>query len=200
MKKVFFVLCGIYALAAITFLVIFGCTGKDKEPIINTDIDNYLQTDNHVSNFLIFPNIHENKGEVEEYFLKKFPPPDFGYDYEIFLKIKYTDSFFEEEIERLNSIVSEWSGKGTVTDDNCLLFNCFTIVSIYYAGGSNEFEYASIDFEKKEIAYVYIKNVFYNELTIDLKYLPKYYTSEDSLYRSYDYNMDAIGSDNWIED
>lgn len=172
-----------------------------KEPIIETSLNKYLQTDNNVSRFLIFPDIDITKGKVKEYYLKKFPPAFLGYDYEIFLRINYTEQFFNEEIERLSMVVSDWSGKETAKDENCVLFNSVTIVSTYWiADESNEFEYASINFEQKEIVYVYIKNLAYNELSIDSIYLPKFYTKKDSQYESYRYRMDTICDDNWIED
>ncbi len=168
-----------------------------KEPIKKTGLDKYLQVGVENSKLLIFPDLTNSKGIVEDcYSYTQDQLVD--YSYEIFLKVKYEESDFQQEKERIKNLVyiSEFLGieKGVEVDEDCVLFNYPTYVATYWS--DIHFEYVSFDFENSEIIYVYIEAVGFEDLTIPHKYLPKELTM--GFENDYCHDMYAFCGEKWF--
>ncbi len=118
--------------------------------------------------FAIFP-ILENKNIIEMKFVQT------NQSMQIYLLAKYDEKEFQEEKIRLynpDDINYVWP---RYSEDK---FNYTTIITIYK---KNVFEYACLNDDKNEIAYIYFENVKYNEVCFEEKYLPiefRYYYNE----------------------
>ena len=170
-----------------------------KEPIKKTGLDKYLQVGVENSKLLIFPDLTNSKGIVEDcYSYTQDQLVD--YSYEIFLKVKYEESDFQQEKERIKNLVyiSEFLGieKGVEVDEDCVLFNYPTYVATYWS--DIHFEYVSFDFEKNEIIYVFTDSPTYAKEVIDNKYLPKEVVLGEDW--GYHHDMYAVCSEKWIGD
>ena len=62
-----------------------------------------------------------------------------------------------------------------------------------------EYEYASVDFEAKEITFIYICGMSLERTIIDHTKLPKIYFSDDPVLREYHANITSVSSDAWID-
>ena len=92
-------------------------------------------------------------------------------------KTKITNEIFNREVKALKEVKCKYSVEmyDNFNDDK---FYYATIITIYK---KNVFEYACLNDEKNEIAYIYIQNVKYNEVCFEKKYLPvefRYYYNE----------------------
>ena len=101
-----------------------------------------------------------------------------------FLKIKYTKSDFDVEINRLNKY--SLNNQFLDYDKNCNLFNYPTYICNYWSG--KEYQYVCIDNENRTIAYVYVYQSSIEDILFDTKYLPKNFVinrdskTKDNLY------------------
>ena len=103
--------------------------------------------------------------ETEEFFCRYDEQLPLGEGVQIFLRVKYDDTNYENEINRLKEIAS------SEYDD---FFEYSSFVSCF--GEEYSFyEYALSDGEQKEIVYVYINGLPKSEIEIDGKYLPSNY-------------------------
>lgn len=178
-------------------LLLSSCIKKPKK---DTDFKNYLNIDAscYYPQPLVFPDISKNKGKIQDYWSWEYDHI-VAYAYEIVLKIKYEESDFLEEIDRLSSLKC---GKGDnakpiMKDKDCILFEYYTYVAIYKEK-CDDLEYASIDFKNNEIIYVRIESLSFEELTLDINYLPKAYTT--GTFLDYHYDMYSYCTDKWFNE
>ena len=118
--------------------------------------------------FAIFP-VLENENIIEKKFVQT------NQSMQIYLLAKYDEKEFQEEKMRLYNPSDGNHAWPIYNDDK---FYYATIITIYK---KNVFEYACLNDEKNEIAYIYIQNVKYNEVCFEKKYLPvefRYYYNE----------------------
>ena len=202
MKKVFktiFVVVG----AFYTFVIVFGVLAIYLIGFVFsikiTDPNKYLQTDGKFSEFILFPKSLEGYDVVAYHY----------YDYqlkdgrELSLTVRFDEVSFERELTRLDSVTYTFARidkapKSVKKDEDSILFNQYTYVSIYnheYA----EYEYASVDFEAKEITFIYICGMSLERTIIDHTKLPKIYFSDDPVLREYHANITSVSSDAWID-
>ncbi len=180
-------------------LIIIILLSTSCNPIVITDLNTYLENVGDESLFVYFPECPDRKGFVEKCYRREFGK----FCFEIFLKVKYNEKEFLEEIDRLENLVyvdeSRGIEKGMVKDKNSVLFNTFTYVSLYVPI-AHEFGYASIYYESKEIVYVNIYQMDTKNINIEKKYLPKFFNNEDSFYAEYSYAMDCNHPTLWLDE
>ena len=180
----------------IIILLSISCTNN---PIVITDLNTYLENVGSRSYFVFFPECPDRKGFVEKCYRREFSK----FCFEVFLKVKYNEKEFLEEIDRLENLVyvdeSRGIEKGMVKDKNSVLFNTFTYVS-RYTPIAEDFGYASIYYESKEIVYVHINQLSIKNISIEKKYLPKIFNNEDSFYAEYSYSMYSDYTTRWLDE
>lgn len=157
-----------FLLALITAFTFASCGYMTASTTYYKDIEDYNSvwelagvTESEAS---VFPE--SVKGlETEEFFCRYDEQLPLGEGVQIFLRVKYDDSNYENEINRLKEIAS------SDYDD---FFEYSSFVSCF--GEEYSFyEYALSDGEQKEIVYVYINGLPKSEIEIDGKYLPSNY-------------------------
>lgn len=119
---------------------------------------------------LIFPtalncNYVSYYSYLEEYY---YDLDSIKYRAEIYLEAKFeNDTYFKEEIDRLNNI--EICNKKLVFVDD--LFYCDSYISIY--NDDSEYEYCLVNEKDKIIHYIYLNEVGINNFVFDDLFIPK---------------------------
>jgi len=140
---------------------------------VNGEYIDYLNTVSAKGKYYSFPRTMVNAKTVNDYYISSKN----GDDFSAFFDVSYDDEGFENEIARLNNLtirsVSQESDaiqyKKMMYIDDGLLFQFPTYIALY---DESKFEYVCIDYDNNRCVYVYIGNLFINELKLDKKYLP----------------------------
>ena len=167
-------------------------------PIKETNLNKYLQTDGNISEFVMFPNLQENKGNILEYY---YCNNGLKSGDELVLKVKYQEIDFENEVLRISNCktVSNIVGtKEVVKDADNILFNSLTFVAVYEPERHN-YEYAIVDFGEREIVYVVLYKISIEYINLDSMYLPKAYFDEKIKGFDYKYSVYQLAEyDKWF--
>lgn len=178
----------IFAIFFVAFLSLAGFLAGIPTHIEINDMDRYLETDGHLSNFCIFPVKDEITGEVIEYHYRAERNVwDGWFEDEVYLEVVYSEENFAAEIERFKSIVfeAETTEPLYIIEDDAYLFNYTTYISVYNFRG--RYEYACVDPTDFRIVYITLDWVPAERITFDNKYLPKtYYENEGA----FEYDID----------
>ncbi|MBQ9716093.1 MAG: hypothetical protein IJV77_06775 [Clostridia bacterium] len=187
---------------AVFFIIaVFICIGiflyLGLVPLKIENTNKYLKTDGFQSDFVAFP-ISINNLNVQEYHYYDYHLRD---GVELILTVQYTDQEFNKELNRLDSIqytrTIDGLTKSVAKDEQKQLFNYFTYVFTY----DTEFilyEYVCVDFDKKQITYVFLDCLSLDFVTIDYNYLPKKYVDNNEFYDRYLFNIYSDKEDLWL--
>ncbi|MBR7141161.1 MAG: hypothetical protein IKD03_03370, partial [Clostridia bacterium] len=182
---------------ATLFLSIIALFIWAQIPLKVDDKSKYLETDGFKSDFVSFPKTIENY-HIQNYHYYDYKLVD---GCEIILTIAYDNATFDKELDRLNStkyvFKHFYETKSVVMDENKYLFNYFTYVSTYNPN-ENIYEYACVDFNKKEIVFILLDQISLKHISIDNKYLPKILINNESVYQNYYYDIYSTREDYWI--
>lgn len=149
-------------------------------PLKINNIKRYLKTDGFESTFIIFPQDLSNNDVI------KYEYIDYHGSCTIVLIVRYEDAKFNDELQRISLITN--NEKKIIYDMN-ELFTYPTYYSMY--SYEQKFEYASINYERNEIVYIYFDNVTPPKINFDLEYLPKEFQtfSDEILESDYQYSI-----------
>ena len=106
---------------------------------------------------------------------------------EVTLIVEYSETSFNMEIERLETLKNDMNGKGVVKDSNCQLFNYPTYVTTYIP--QKKYEYACVNYELLTITYIYIECMSKGKTSISHNLLPKIYLSDEEIFNQYCYDV-----------
>ena len=122
------------------------------------------QDDNSLS---VFPGSVDDM-EVEAFLCRYDEQLPLGEGFQVFLRIKYDNEVFENELQRL---------KNEFTSDLNDSFQDLAYTAYVKCLGEaySYYEYALVDETKKEITYVYLESLPKDEIEMDHKYLPNDY-------------------------
>ena len=165
----------------ISLIFIFSinlCSCADREIII-TNIKEYgniwsLSERRADEKNLLFPeSVLEN--ECEDFICKHTTYGLVGTGWQVFLKIKYDETVFSEEITRLKNLCEKSPVKGESD-----YFEKSAYASVFNSNGC--YEYAVINEADKTICYIYLQLIDKKNLIIDEEYIPKGYELEMNSY------------------
>ncbi len=172
MKKVFTII-GLVILVLVTITITIGFLFVDsfslKEEYI-TDIAKYreFEDDDHMcGDQYIFPkNIPDSAEEISYKYYKSTIYYD-QYTYQIYLEYKLNEVDYNEEFNRISSMVIK-------KDNESFIYPAYVSLS----GGQNLHEYVLFDKDNKRVIYVFTERTYKEEVKFDKEYLPVYYPGE----------------------
>lgn len=160
------------------------------------DAMSYFFEHNHM---IVFPPTLENAQEVVEFHYYEYEHKGRKKAFEFYLSVIFDEENFEKEINRLKSLFAgngNSYGKVPIYFDT-KHFNYPAYLTIYnkkpytYENKiyeQHKFEYALVDYECKNVIYVSLDHVLYEDVSFDKKYLPKDYSNkqDDFYFEMYD--------------
>lgn len=117
-----------------------------------------------------------DKRDIKEFYCGYEETLPVGESFQIYLSVAFEDNEFAEEIGRL-------SDEFETLDDE---FEIKTYVSVF--GWNDCYEYAAVDEQKKEITYIYLQYIDYENIRFDKSLLPKDYAERETAH-SMSYNI-----------
>ncbi len=176
----------VFVLTSAMLFNICGCARNYEGAIYyHRVMDYFFKYDQRV----IFPPTLDNVQEVVEFHEYLYDREYLGSEY--YLSAIYDEENFEIELNRLASLSSRGRYDPIPVFVDTIHFNYPAFLTRYRNPYTHEnekykhraFEYALIDYEKRNVIYVYLYDVLYEDVSFDKKYLPKDYLSkEDDFY------------------
>ena len=163
----------IYSFFAFLILIfcVTSCSDARQETVIS-DIGDYnnvwtMPERRADETNVLFPS-SVNKEHCLSFFCKHTTYRLVGTGWQVSLEIKYDDSAYLSEIDRLNSLCTESPICGTSEH-----FDCHVYATVWNWNGC--FEYAVVDENEKTVCYVYLQLIEKSDLEIAQKHIPKGY-------------------------
>lgn len=177
-----------YVLILISFILtlnLSSCSNVYEETIISNieEYDNIWTLPERRADEIsvLFPN-NVNEEQCVTFICKHTTYQLLGTGWQVLLEIKYDDSLYFSEIDRLNNLCTDSPicGYSEYYDNPAY-------ATVWNWNGC--FEYAVIDENKKTIYYIYLQLIEKKDLTIDQNYVPKGYEmqiSNSEIYSVYE--------------
>ena len=170
----------------ISFVLVLSLTScRDAyEEMIITDIEEYddiwkLSERRVDETSLLFPKCI-NEGQYIAFICKHTTYQLIGTGWQVLLEIRYDDSMFFSEVDRLNNLCID-----SLVCGYSKYFDNLAYAAVW--NWNSCFEYALIDEKEKSICYIYLQLIEKDDLIIDKRYVPKEY--EMQLNNSKDYSV-----------
>ncbi len=127
--------------------------------------------------------VHDiDKRDIKEFYCGYEETLPVGENFQIYLTVAFKDSEFNDEIKRLS-------------DEFEVLQDEFEIKAYVSAFSWNDcYEYAAVDEQKKEITYIYLQYIDYEDIRFDKSLLPKEYAERETAHdMSYNFYISNVG-------
>ena len=168
MKKVFAII-GLVILVLVTITITIGFLFVDSFSLkeeYTTDIAKYREFKNYehmCGDQYIFPkNIPDSAEEISyKCYSNSY------YAHQIYLEYKLNESDYNEEFNRISSMVIK-------KDNESFIYPAYVSLS----GGQNLHEYVLFDKDNKKVIYVFTEKTYKEEVKFNNDYLPVYYPGE----------------------
>lgn len=176
-----------YVLILISFILILSlssCSDVYEETIIS-DIEEYdniwTLPERRASEIsALFPN-NVNEEQCVTFICKHTTYQLVGTGWQVLLEIRYDESLYFSEIERINNLCTDSPICGSSE-----YFDNQAYATVWNWNGC--FEYAVVDEQEKTVCYIYLQLIQKDNLNLDEKYIPKGYEmqlSDSESYRKY---------------
>ena len=146
----------------------------------SNNLKHYLKTDGFKSHLIAFPKEIYNDNVITYAYI------DDGISCEIILIMRFDEDQLNEEVLRISDLSYK---NNKIKYDNNDFFVLPTYIMQYSC--SRKFEYASIDYDNNEVAYIFFENITLDTTNIDNKYIPKEFLSftDEVLISQYTYSI-----------
>ena len=173
-----------YVLILISFVLTLGLSSCSDiyEEIIISDIEEYdniwtLPERRVGETSVMFPN-NVNEEQCVTFICKHTTYQLLGTGWQLLLEIRYDDSLYFSEIDRLNNLCGNSPIRGISE-----YFGNPAYATVWNWNGC--FEYAVVDEKEKTVCYIYLQLIEEDNLILDKKYIPEGYEMQLGNFETY---------------